>query len=94
MIHDWIDVLEAEIKVRDVEIERLKKELEEVDNSLTENWYNKGLVEGERRAMERVKEAIGNPNPRTYAAISGIERVFAERKRILKELGLGEEEKK
>jgi hypothetical protein len=45
------------------EVERLKKELEntttvEKAEFLADFGYNEGLVDGERRAMERVKEAI------------------------------------
>jgi hypothetical protein len=40
------------------EYERLKKELEKLNDAVTETWYNKGIAEGKRRTMQRVKEDI------------------------------------
>lgn len=84
----------------DREVERLKKELEseKAKNSgialgSFDHGYeigkDDGLAEGERRAMQRVKEIIfkiHHPNKEGWCVISPAE--------LLKELGLGEEEKK
>lgn len=91
--HDLIKTAyDAEQEVRlnlEDEVERLKKELEELDDAVTETWYNKGIAEGERRAMQRVKEAI----MRLGMVDEGFKGfgIMVGPSELLKELGLGEE---
>lgn len=93
-VKQWATVLEEEIKVREAEFERLKKEISDYKENKAfqyrgekaeaiEYAHKTGLVEGERRAMERVKEA--------YLIHCNKWNVYPIH--FLSELGLGEEEK-
>lgn len=78
-----------ECTVDKAEHERLKKELEELDDAITETWYNKGIIEGERRAMQKVKETIDKYKLKCVGWNAHYALCLLE-----KELGLGGEEKR
>jgi len=68
------------------EVDRLKKELEQLRKMEGGSIdYKNGLVEGERRAMERVKEAI--IKVKAYRKLIGHNSI----NQLEEELGLGEE---
>jgi len=89
--------MEAEQRARIDEVERLKKELanvqaerDEIAMVVGEEQFALGEVEGERRAKERVKEAIN----KAFFKWANDNSVGFALEDIEKELGLGEEEQR